>query len=122
MNVTRRAWVSAGVVGLVLAGGISVTAAAAVGGVERAPGTEGTSGPVGEPAPVAPHDPLPSGEPRPSQEPSPSTAPAPAEDYVVSKEINPDPEKIVGYWTEDRMEGAEPFPMPIVEGPLEVAE
>ncbi|MGC5016034.1 hypothetical protein ACLQ2R_35160 [Streptosporangium sp. DT93] len=122
MNVTRRTWVSAGVVGLVLAGGISVTAAAAAGGVERALGTERVREPVSEPAPVAPHDPLPSGQPRPSQEPSPTTTSPPAEDYVISREINPDPEKIVGYWTEDRLEEAEPFPMPIVEGPLRVAE
>ncbi|GAA3036916.1 hypothetical protein [Streptosporangium longisporum] len=120
MNVTHRTWVSAGVVGLVLAGGISVTAAAASGGIGRT--AEPVSTPSSEPAPVAPHDPLPSGDPRPSQEPSPTAPVPPAEDHVVSREINPDPEKIVGYWTEDRMEEAEPFPMPIVEGPLEVAE
>ncbi|MEV4381300.1 hypothetical protein [Streptosporangium sp. NPDC049644] len=113
MNVTRKTWVSAGVVSLVLAGGISVTAAAAAGGIGK-----------GEPVPVAPHDPAPSssrGGP-PSQEPSPTAPPPSSEGYVLSEKVNPDPEKVVGYWTEHRMEEAEPFPMPMVEGPLDVIE
>ncbi|MGJ6965341.1 hypothetical protein ACSDR0_25870 [Streptosporangium sp. G11] len=107
MNVTRKTWVSAGIVSLVLAGGISVTAAAAAGGIGKA------GKPSGEPVPVAPHEPG-----APSQESSPTASPPPAEDYVVSKEVNPDPEKVVGYWNENRLEEAEPFPMPMVDGPL----
>ncbi|WP_030915055.1 hypothetical protein [Streptosporangium amethystogenes] len=118
MNVTRKTWVSAGIVSLVLAGGISVTAAAAAGGIERAWGTSD------EPVPVAPHAPAPSssrGGP-PSQEPSPTAPPPPSESYVISEKVNPDPEKVVDYWTEHRMEEAEPFPMPMVEGPPDVIE
>ncbi|MEU3168052.1 hypothetical protein [Streptosporangium sp. NPDC006930] len=109
MNVTRKTWVSAGIVSLVLAGGISVTAAAASGGIGRA------EKPSDEPVPaVSPNDPG-----APSYEPSPTASAPPAEDYVVSREVNPDPEKVFGYWNEDRLEQAEPFPMPMVDGPLE---
>lgn len=112
MNVTRKTWVSAGIVSLVLVGGITVTATAATGGI----GMIGDS-PV-EPVPVAPHDPGQS-----SPQPSPTASPLPSvEDYVLSEQVNPDPDKVVGYWTENRMEEAEPFPMPIVEGSLHVAE
>ncbi|MEU8384206.1 hypothetical protein [Streptosporangium sp. NPDC048865] len=107
MNVTRKTWVSAGIVSLVLAGGISVTAAAASGGLG------GAGKPPAEPVPVAPNEPGP-----PSHEPSPTAPTPPAEDYVVSREVNPDPEKVVGYWNENRLEEAEPFPMPMVDGPL----
>ncbi|MEV4750667.1 hypothetical protein AB0K21_30260 [Streptosporangium sp. NPDC049248] len=118
MNVTRKTWVSAGVVSLVLAGGISVTAAAAAGGIGKSGRTSG------EPVPVAPHDPAPSSfrDGPPSQEPSPTAPPPSSEGYVLSEKVNPDPEKVVGYWTEHRMEEAEPFPMPMVEGPLDVIE
>ncbi|GAA4197889.1 hypothetical protein GCM10022252_47420 [Streptosporangium oxazolinicum] len=108
MNVTRKTWVSAGIVSLVLAGGISVTAAAAAGGAGRA------EKPSGEPTPVAPQEP---GTPSP-QEPSPTASAPPAEEYVVSRDVNPDPGKVVDYWSENRLEEAEPFPMPMVDGPL----
>ncbi|MEU4410372.1 hypothetical protein AB0F88_38200 [Streptosporangium sp. NPDC023963] len=107
MNVTRKTWVSAGIVSLVLAGGISVTAAAASGGIGRA------EKPSAEPVPVAPNEPGTS-----SQEPSPTAPVPPAEDFVVSREVNPDPRKVVEYWSENRLEQAEPFPMPMVDGPV----
>ncbi|WP_329079707.1 MULTISPECIES: hypothetical protein [unclassified Streptosporangium] len=107
MNVTRKTWVSAGIVSLVLAGGISVTAAAASGGIGRA------EKPSGEPVPVAPHEPG-----RSSQEPSPTASAPPAEEYVVSRDVNPDPGKVVEYWSENRLEEAEPFPMPMVDDPV----
>ncbi|WP_440071441.1 hypothetical protein [Streptosporangium sp. OZ121] len=107
MNVTRKTWVSAGIVSLVLAGGISVTAAAASGGIGK------TEKPSAEPVPVAPSEPG-----TPSPEPSPTTPVPPAEDFVVSREVNPDPRKVVEYWSENRLEEAEPFPMPMVDGPV----
>ncbi|MGW2200055.1 hypothetical protein ACWCSH_48020, partial [Streptosporangium sp. NPDC001682] len=58
----------------------------------------------------------------PSQVPSPTAPPPSSEGYVISEKVNPDPEKVIGYWTEHRMEEAEPFPMPMVEGPLDVIE
>ncbi|WP_436763250.1 hypothetical protein [Streptosporangium sp. V21-05] len=107
MNVTRKTWVSAGIVSLVLVGGISVTAAAASGGIG------GSGKPSAEPVPIAPNEPGTS-----SHEPSPTAPTPPSEDYVVSREINPDPEKVIDYWNENRLENAEPFPMPMVDGPL----
>jgi|GEM_PF-6812056 len=109
MNVTRKTWVSAGIVSLVLAGGISVTAAAASGGIG------GAEKPSDEPVPaVSPNEPGP-----PSYEPSPTVSTPPAEEYVISKEVNPDPGRVFGYWNESRLEQAEPFPMPMVDGPVE---
>ncbi|GII03394.1 hypothetical protein [Planobispora takensis] len=112
MNPTRKLWVSAGVVAVVLIGGVSVSAAASAGGLERA----------GKPTPATEPN-LPASEETPP--PAPSTAPgktSPPEDYVVSREVNPDPESVTRYWTEHRMEGAEPMPMPQVEGPVDVTE
>ncbi|MBB2915437.1 hypothetical protein FHS43_006757 [Streptosporangium becharense] len=126
MKVTRKTLVSAGVVGVVLAGGISVTAAASDGGVRgtavERPSVEKPAEPA--PASVPAHDPVPSTSTEPDPEPwspAPEETP-PGEDYIVSKEVNPDPEKVAEYWTEHRTEEAEPFPLPVIEGPLEVRE
>ncbi|MFC7722032.1 hypothetical protein [Nonomuraea recticatena] len=37
---------------------------------------------------------------------------------VVSHEVNQDPQDAVDYWTDQRMEEAEPMPMPEVNGQL----
>ncbi|MFD0660680.1 hypothetical protein [Thermocatellispora tengchongensis] len=36
------------------------------------------------------------------------------EDYVVSEDVNPDPEGVAEYWDHDRLEDADPMPMPMV--------
>jgi hypothetical protein len=116
MKPTRKTWVSAGVVAVILTGGASVAAAASAGGIGRA----------GEPAPaIEPNAPVPGGSAPPAAQVPPASPErtAPAEDFVVSKEIGSDPEKVARYWTEHRMEGARPMPMPVVEsaaeGPIE---
>jgi hypothetical protein len=118
MNVTRKTWVSAGIVGAILVGGMSVAAAASAGGIEKANGGTEKLGNIGEPPLIPPQEP----GSRPSQNTPPSSREAtpPPEDYVVSRKINPDPEKVVGYWTEENLEGAQPMPMP--EGPVNATE
>ncbi|SNT12774.1 hypothetical protein SAMN05216276_102585 [Streptosporangium subroseum] len=117
MNVTRKTWISAGIVGAVLIGGMSVAAAAADGGIEKIEGETRKIEKIDEPAPIPPRQP---GTPS-AQEPSPSqeTAP-PKDDNVVSREINPDPGQTGHYWTDARLEGAQPMPMP--EGPVNATE
>ncbi|WP_406315550.1 hypothetical protein OHA77_01515 [Streptosporangium sp. NBC_01639] len=115
MNVTRRTWISAGIVSVILAGGISVAAAASAGGTGRgedpvAPAVEGNQ-PVPTDAPAAQ---------RPSEAPPSPETTAPAEDYVVSKDVNPDPRQAGRYWTEQRLENADPLPMPAIEGNVNV--
>ncbi|OUC98236.1 hypothetical protein [Streptosporangium minutum] len=128
MNVTRKTWVSAGIVSVVLAGGISVAAAAATGGIGRngepVPAVEGDQ-PISEGARTSQSPPDLSAGPEgdtPAQEDPSQGATAPAEEYVVSKEVNPDPRQVTRYWTEQRLEDAQPLPMPVVEGPVDITE
>ncbi|GAA3152469.1 hypothetical protein GCM10010466_49320 [Planomonospora alba] len=114
MKPTRKTWVSAGVVAVILTGGASVTAAASAAGI----------GGTGDPAPaVEPGLPAPEGAapPSPTVPPAAPEPTAPAEDYVVSTEVGPDPEKVARYWTEQRLDAAQPMPMPVVEGPADVS-
>ncbi|MET9066727.1 hypothetical protein [Streptosporangium sandarakinum] len=133
MRIDRRTLVSAAVVGVVLAGGASVAAAASAGrlGDGAGPTRAGEADDPGrladlpveaaEPGDVAPARPLTPGETaRPLPTPT-EAAPSP-EDYVISRRVNPDPGKAVEYWTESRLEQAEPFPMPAAEGPVNVTE
>ncbi|MEV4244611.1 hypothetical protein AB0J63_14495 [Streptosporangium canum] len=125
MNVTRKTWVSAGIVGVVLAGGISVAAAAATGGIGKpVPAVEGDQ-PISGGARASQNPPDLSAGPEgdtPAQEDPSQGATAPAEEYVVSKEVNPDPRQVTRYWTEQRLEDAQPLPMPVVEGPVDITE
>ncbi|MFI6395938.1 hypothetical protein ACIBHY_36680 [Nonomuraea sp. NPDC050547] len=101
MNQTRKMWASAAAVGVILVGGATVAAAASAGRVDQARGE--TRAEVGKTTP----------------------APTPTDRVVVSQDINPDPSKVLEHWTEQRMEGAEPMPMPEVElkpGEFELAE
>ncbi|WP_248958535.1 hypothetical protein [Sphaerisporangium perillae] len=111
MNPTRKMWISAGVVGAVLAGGISVAAAAASGRVQ----TDKVSQESESSKTYAPGE-------APGQIPGPDV-PANAEptrapkDFVVSEDnLNPDPKKVAEFWTEKRMEKAEPLPIPVITG------
>ncbi|MBG0832060.1 hypothetical protein HS041_30615 [Planomonospora sp. ID67723] len=113
MNPTRKMWLSAGVVAAILVGGVSVSAAASAGGLDK----------DGQPAPATePHPPASKETPAPPVSPEPIPPAEDAEDvegpedYVVSKEVNPDPEQVTRYWTEHRMEDAEPMPMPGLDG------
>ena len=87
MNVTRKMWISAGVVGAVLVGGISVAAAAADGGIEK---IDTVSQEIDGPWPDA----AAAGKPRPAV----AEDDRPPEDYVVSGD-QPEPGKIGEHWT-----------------------
>lgn len=101
MNQTRKMWASAAVVGVIIVGGASVAVSASAGRLEQV---------RGETRAVV-------------EKGSPSSAPEPTDDIVVSKEVNPDPAKVVEYWTDKRMEDAQPMPMPEVgQSEFEVAE
>jgi hypothetical protein len=95
MNQTRKMWASAAVVGVIVVGGASVAAAASAGKLDQ---VARETRAVVEKAP-------------PSAQPSQETT---EDDSVVSTEINPDPEKVIEYWSEQRMEDAQPMPMPEV--------
>jgi hypothetical protein len=104
MDGTRKLWASVAVVGVIVVAGASVAAAASAGMLERA-GEETRA--VVERAP---------GDPAPEPE---STD----DDVVVSEEVNPDPGEVLHYWTDERMEGAEPMPMPeVTTGEIIVTE
>ncbi|WP_336206546.1 hypothetical protein [Nonomuraea sp. LPB2021202275-12-8] len=103
MNQTRKMWVSAAAVGVILVGGVTVAAAASAGRLDQVRQTRA----VVEKA--TPSSPLPT--------------PDPTEGIVVTTEVNPDPDEVTGYWTDERLEEAQPMPMPEVKpGELELAE
>ncbi|SEU21219.1 hypothetical protein [Nonomuraea wenchangensis] len=93
MDQTRKMWASAAVVGVIVAGGISIAAAASAGRLDQA--AEETGAVV-------------------EGRPSPVSSDGAGDGVVVSEEVNPDPAKVFEYWSDDRMEGAEPMPMPAV--------
>nr|WP_062332265.1 hypothetical protein [Herbidospora sakaeratensis] len=94
MIPTPRMLVSAGIVGVIVVGGVAVAATASTGRLEfeqqrllkTVGGTE-----VSTPTP----------------EPVPSN--------VVVRELETDPEEVGGYWTPENLEQAEPMPIPRVE-------
>ncbi|MER6945197.1 hypothetical protein ABT294_14325 [Nonomuraea sp. NPDC000554] len=92
MNQSRKTWASAAVVGVILVGGASVAAAATSGRLAR----------VGEETRAVVE------KAKPSETPTPGST----DGIVVSHEINPDPEKVLDYWTDKRLQDAEPMPMP----------
>ncbi len=111
---TRRMLISTGVVGIVLVGGASVAATASASRLQQisevtedAKPTPGQVPPVG-PGEFAPTD-LPTGLP----------------DYdpdVASRQVSVDPGKAADHWTKERIEGAEPMPMPQVTGDGKIIE
>ncbi|GAA1712656.1 hypothetical protein ACBR40_38395 [Nonomuraea sp. AD125B] len=92
MDQTRKMWASAAVVGVIVAGGISIAAAASAGRLDQA--AEETRAVV--------------------EGPAPESSGGADDGVVVSEEVNPDPDEVFEYWSDDRMEGAEPMPMPVV--------
>ncbi|GHE26575.1 hypothetical protein GCM10017673_30540 [Streptosporangium violaceochromogenes] len=118
MNITRKTWVSAGVVGVILVGGVSVTAAASAGriGADTGQGAGQGSGQGADRIPAAPEA---TGRPTGSP-PSPQATSEPPQGSVVSRDLNPEPGHVARYWTEQRMREARPLPMPAVDGPATV--
>ena len=114
MNQTRKMWASALVVGVILAGGASVAAAASAGRLEKADlqkvGEETRAVVQQEPSTPTSADQLPA-----DRVAELTASPEPSDGTVVSKELNPDPQKVIEYWTDKRMEDAQPMPMPEVK-------
>ncbi|MGW5688549.1 hypothetical protein [Nonomuraea sp. NPDC003754] len=106
MNPSRKTWVSAVTVGVIVAGGVSIAAAASAGRLEKV---------SQETTVVVNNTPAPSGRPA---ETNDTTDETPDDDTVVSHEVEQSPQEAVDYWTESRMEGAEPMPMPEATGQL----
>ena len=109
MNQTRKMWASALVVGVILAGGASVAAAASAGRLEKV-GKETKAVVQQEPSTPTSADQLPA-----DRVAELTASPEPSDGTVVSKELNPDPQKVIEYWTDKRMEDAQPMPMPEVK-------
>ncbi|MFI7465607.1 hypothetical protein [Nonomuraea sp. NPDC049646] len=116
MNQTRKMWASAAVVGAIVVGGASVAAAASAGKLDAvARETRAVVDQTAEQAAdQAAEQASPTGRPVPS--------PGDTDGVVVSTEVNPDPREVIDYWTDKRMEEAEPMPMPEGTGSFEVAE
>ncbi|RCG26817.1 hypothetical protein DQ384_28420 [Sphaerisporangium album] len=110
MNPTRKMWISAGVAGVVLAGGISVAAAAASGRVEKSEKAGQESQSSTTPGPGEAPGQIPGPEVPQNAEPTRS----PEKFVVTNPEMNSDPGKVAEYWTEKRLESAEPMPMPVL--------
>ncbi|KAB8194555.1 hypothetical protein FH608_015220 [Nonomuraea phyllanthi] len=91
MDQTRKMWASAAVVGVIVVAGASVAAAASAGKLDQV--ARETRAVVEKATP------------------SPTTT---DDDIVVSHEVNPDPREVIDYWTDQRLQDAEPMPMPMV--------
>ncbi|MGW3341781.1 hypothetical protein ACWDA3_00680 [Nonomuraea rubra] len=102
MDQTRKMWASAAVVGVIVVGGASVAAAASAGKLDQ----------VARETRAVVEKASPSGQPQGTTS---------DDDFVVSTEVNPDPREVLEYWTDERMEDAQPMPMPeVTPGQFEV--
>jgi hypothetical protein len=99
MNQSRKTWASAAVVGVILVGGVSVAAAASAGRLDQARETRAV---VQE-------------DPTFNPQPTPDATGRVEDGIVVSEELESDPDGVVGYWTDDRLQEAQPMPMPEVK-------
>ncbi|MFD1537169.1 hypothetical protein [Nonomuraea guangzhouensis] len=113
MNQTRKMWASAAVVGVIVVGGASVAAAASAGRLEQV-AKETRAVVEKEPSSLPPAAPTSAGEIPADRVAELTASPEPSDGTVVSKELNPDPQKVIEYWTDKRMEDAQPMPMPEV--------
>ena len=103
---TRNMWISAGVAGVILAGGISVAAAATSGGLgDGRPSGTSTDAPGEAPGRIPGPD-VP-------QNAEPTRSP---EEFVVREDLDgdADPKKVAEFWTEKRLGDAEPLPIPVL--------
>jgi hypothetical protein len=128
MDQTRKMWASAAIVGVIVAGGVSIAAAASAGKLEQVSketrAVVEKASPSSRP-PVGPQESAgPATGPEIGSEADTGPTPETTDDgIVVSTEVNPDPGKVVEYWTDKRMEEAQPMPMPEVSaGEAEVTE
>jgi hypothetical protein len=113
MDQTRKMWASVVVVGVIIAGGASVAAAASAGKLEQV-GRE-TRAVVEKASPSSQPPEQPARSPETSDDsPTDGRDGGPDGGIVVSTEVNPDPGAVIEYWTDKRMEDAQPMPMPEV--------
>lgn len=103
MNQTRKTWASAAVVGVILVGGVSVAAAASAGRLDQARETRAV---VQEDPPFSPP---------PTLDATDQATDRVKDDIVVSNELESDPDEVAGYWSDDRLQEAQPMPMPEVK-------
>lgn len=103
LTPAHRMLASAVLVGVVIVGGASVTAAAFAGRLDK----DATVGDTPNTGRVTPADRGPTGVGGPA--PSPGADPD-----VVSKEFGGDPGDTAGFWTDERVRDAEPMPIPEV--------
>ncbi|MBO3748536.1 hypothetical protein J5X84_20870 [Streptosporangiaceae bacterium NEAU-GS5] len=103
MILTRNTLISAAVVGVIVVGGVSIAAAASAGRIEQARRAE-------QAQTVKTVTKLQPAERTPTRE---TITVSPAPDDVVAHSVTDDPAKIAEYWTEQRLQQAEPLPMPV---------
>lgn len=109
MKPTSRMWISAGVVGVILAGGASIAVAASAGRIDRAQMER-----EGPPFASSSATPAPGTAPGTAADGRPEGPAGSPDDVVVSRELTTDPESVLEYWTEERMRDARPQPMPVI--------
>jgi hypothetical protein len=106
--------ISTGVAGVVLVGGASVAATAFADRLQQGfTVTEQVKPTPGQVPPAGPGDSAPTDLPTelPSYDPD-----------VVSRQVSVDPLEAADYWTKERIEDAEPMPMPQVTGDGKIVE
>ncbi|MEW9528163.1 hypothetical protein [Microbispora sp. NPDC049125] len=104
MKPTRRIAISTGIAAAVLAGGVSVTAAAFAGRLEQGSKADHPATDAGQVSPATPGPVTITG----------SVTPPADDPDVVSRELPGDPGEVGDYWTKERLEDADPMPMPQV--------
>ncbi|NAS20346.1 hypothetical protein GT755_01450 [Herbidospora sp. NEAU-GS84] len=97
MIPTPRMLISAGIVGVIVVGGVAVAATASAGRIEFE--QQRLLKTVGEKA----------------EETTSAPTPEPVPSNVVVRELETDPEEVTGYWTPENLEQAEPMTIPRVE-------
>ncbi|WP_214102797.1 hypothetical protein [Acrocarpospora catenulata] len=100
MIPTPRMLLSAGVVGVILVGGVAVAHTASAGRLQEQLQLKQITGATPEALPLEPEE-----------GPAPGFSPDPD---VVSKHMSEDPAAVGEYWTPERLQGAEPMPIPEV--------
>ncbi|GAA0427397.1 hypothetical protein Acor_37500 [Acrocarpospora corrugata] len=91
---TPRMLISAGVVGVILVGGVAVAHTASAGRLKQPLQLKEVT--------IATPEQEPGAEPEPNPE------------NVVSNPLSVDPQQVTEYWTRERLEGAQPMPIPEV--------
>ncbi|MFG3438160.1 hypothetical protein ACGF0J_13045 [Nonomuraea sp. NPDC047897] len=118
MDQTRKLWASAAVVGVIVVGGVSIAATASAGRLDQvARQTRAVvekAAPSEQPVVPGTRATQPSGQPPQPVDQLTEATRAPA-DVVVSQEVNPEPDEVLEYWSDDRLEDAQPMPMPEVK-------